>query len=97
MTSGITSRAQIIKLLRTFKNENAEKYGVLRRVLPNSFHEAEVQGSGAPYLVEFFELVFSERYLAGPAAALYLGGVGSENLSHPDNLAGGNVDCPVWA
>ena len=58
--------------------------------------EAEIQGFGAPYLVEFFDLVFRERYFAGPAAAFYLAGVGSENLCHPDNLTGGNVDCLVF-
>ena len=70
MTSEITTRAQIIELLRTFKNENAEKYGILSRVLPNSLHEAEVQGSGASYLVEFFDLVFGERDLPGPRTLL---------------------------
>lgn len=77
-------RAQILEILRTFKNENAEKYGILRMVLPNSFHEAEVQGSSAPYLVEFFELVFREGCLSGPAAAFYLAGVDPlcKNTSH---------------
>ena len=91
VTPSTTSGGQSIKLLRTFKNESAEKYGILSSVLPNSLHEAEVQGPGAPYLVEFFELVFSERHLAGPAVAFYLAGVGSENLSHPDNLAGADL------
>ena len=54
MTSEINTRAQIIELLRTFKNENAEKYGIENMSLFGSVARGEHnENSDVDLLIKF--------------------------------------------
>ena len=54
MTSEINTRAQIIELLRTFKNENAERYGIESMALFGSVARGEHnENSDVDLLIKF--------------------------------------------